>query len=173
MDYQSIIYQTAINNGLPDLVAKNLVAQSMLESSYDGIPYNSPVFLNNNNSFGYKYVGQSLATQGTLAPQSEWPSPTQPGYYAKYANVSDSALEVIKWIKRRINEGVFQMSDLYTPEGYANAFKKAGYFTTTAANYSNMLKSLLTKVVNFAKNNTGLTILAIIFVAYLVKKNIS
>ena len=61
------IYQMAVEEGFTPTAAKFVVAQARLESA----DYGSNVFKNNNNMYGMKYVGQSLAERGTAAPASE------------------------------------------------------------------------------------------------------
>lgn len=94
MNIETIVYQTALANGMPDKLAKLITAQSKHESGN----YTSPVFKANTNLFGYKYVGQKLATRGTGAPSNEGDN------YAKYKNVADSVTELTSWIKRRQKE---------------------------------------------------------------------
>ena len=65
------IYNLAISNGFTDVSAKFVVAQARLESADKGKEYNSNNFKTNNNCFGMKFIGQPLATKGTLAPFSE------------------------------------------------------------------------------------------------------
>jgi len=172
MNFDQQIFNTAINNGLPQAVATNLVAQARLESSN----YSSNIFLNNNNSFGYKYVGQSLAVPGDLAPRSEWTDPGTPQYYAKYSSVEDSAQEVINWIFRRIKEGIFTMEDLATPQGYANSFKKADYFGESAFAYgrdlTSILKNALSNGLNFVKNNPIVSLLIIFAIFGILNKKV-
>jgi flagellum-specific peptidoglycan hydrolase FlgJ len=50
------IYNMAIAEGFSPISAKLIVAQARLESG----DYSSNVFVNNNNMFGMKYVGQTL-----------------------------------------------------------------------------------------------------------------
>ena len=61
------IYLMALANGYTDLSARLIVAQARLESA----DYTSNVYKNNLNAYGMKFVGQALATRGTLAPKSE------------------------------------------------------------------------------------------------------
>ena len=137
MTNDDIIYNVGINNGLTPNAATNLVAQGRLESGN----YSSNLFNTDNNAFGYKYVGQSGASQGILTPQSEWNDSNVPEYYAHYNTLNDSALEIIHWINRRIADGTFQMSDLETPQSYAQAFKNGDYYGESAVQYSQDLIS--------------------------------
>lgn len=126
MNIEQIVYTFSKSQGLSDNVAKIIVAQSKFESSN----YTSNLFKVNNNLFGYKYVGQSIATQGIPAPSSEGNL-----RYANYSKVEDSVLEIVKWIGRRVSEKKFTLADLETPEGYARAFKNAGYYGDTYERY--------------------------------------
>jgi len=164
MTNDEIVYQTGIDNGLPSAVATMLAAQARLESGN----YTSNLYLQNNNAFGYKYVGQFGAHQGILAPKSEWNNPNVAGYYAAYDSLAKSALEVVKWIKRRIKEGVFTMEDLTNPDDYANAFKKAGYFGETAYEYSQDLASIVKHyfetAMTYVKSNPTVVIIGLIII---------
>jgi flagellum-specific peptidoglycan hydrolase FlgJ len=161
----TIIYNAAKQKGLPDAVAKNLVAQARYESN----DYKSNVFKQNNNLFGYKYVGQPNATPGTPAPRSEWTNPNVTQYYAKYANVADSANEVIKWLYRRENEGKFKVSDLVTAEKYAAALKAGNYYGQSAYEYG---IGLLAKYKNIIINTTTSISLILVLLAtyFFIKK---
>lgn len=164
MNIDTTIFNTAKKNGFSDSVAKNLVAQARYESN----DYKSNVFKNNNNLFGYKYVGQQLATKGTLAPQSEWSNPTTPQYYAKYASIADSATEVIKWLYRRENEGKFKVSDLTTAQAYADALKKGGYYGQTSYEYAIGLLAKYKNIVITAASSFAIFAIAALF--FLLKK---
>jgi uncharacterized FlgJ-related protein len=164
LNIDTTIFQTAKKNGFSDAVAKNLVAQARYESN----DYKSNVFKNNTNLFGYKYVGQPLATKGTLAPRNEWNNPTTPQYYAKYASVADSATEVIKWLYRRENEGKFKVSDLITAQLYADALKKGGYYGQTSYEYAQGLLAKYKNIILVAASS--LSLFAVIAFILLIKK---
>lgn len=108
-----IIFDTAIEEGLTPLLASFMVAQAEHESAL----YSSQVFLSCNNAYGYKYVGQSLAVACRQAPEDELK-------YAGYKDVSDSAREVARWIKKRMS----QFESVTTPEEYAIVLERNGYF---------------------------------------------
>jgi len=164
LNIDTTIFNTAKKNGFSDAVAKNLVAQARYESN----DYKSNVFKNNTNLFGYKYVGQPLATKGTVAPQSEWTNPQTPQYYAKYASVADSATEVIKWLYRRENEGKFKVSDLTTAQAYADALKKGNYYGQTSFEYAQGLLAKYKNIILVAASS--LSLFAIIVFVLLIKK---
>jgi len=96
--YDQIIYDTAIKQGFSPTAAKFVVAQARFESA----DYTSNVFKNNLNTSGMKYIGQPLATRGTLAPTNERSAVCRSGgvcrnsdHYAKFASVQDSANDKI------------------------------------------------------------------------------
>jgi uncharacterized FlgJ-related protein len=147
------IYNIAIANGIPDTLAQLIVAQAKHETAN----YTSNVFKSCNNLFGYKYVGQSLATQCNLSPELD--------YYARYATIDDSVLEIVKWIKRRVADGKFpsDLATIQTADQYATLLKNAGYYTGTLAAYKNGLSFFLASLTNLATNKyTGLLILGLI-----------
>lgn len=91
-----LIYDTAIKQGFKPSAAKLVVAQARFESA----DYTSNVFKANNNTSGMKFIGQPLATRGSLAPKNERSESCQAGgicknsdHYAKFASVQDSANE--------------------------------------------------------------------------------
>ena len=61
------IYDTAIKNGFNPMAAKLIVAQARFESA----DYTSNVFKQNNNTSGFKFIGQPNAVRGSLAPANE------------------------------------------------------------------------------------------------------
>ena len=134
--FDYMVLNAALAKGLGSDLARLITAQARLESG----DYSSNVFNRDNNLFGYKYVGQSGATQGTAAPASEG------GYYAHYATIADSVNELVGWLIRRQNQGLFDISNLTTPEAYASALKSGGYFGISAAEYAAGLKSKLQKI---------------------------
>jgi uncharacterized FlgJ-related protein len=127
MDNTTLIYSTAIADGMPDLLAQLIAAQAAHETGN----FTSNVFKSCNNAFGYKYVGQSIASPCTKSPELN--------SYAGYASVEDSVHEITGWIKRRQKAGTFP-SDLETikdPDQYAQLLKDTGYYGDTESNYAN------------------------------------
>lgn len=152
--YEQQVYQAGSVGGMPSSVASLLVAQAKHESAN----FTSSVFRNNNNLFGYKYVGQSGAMQGSISPEGD--------YYAKYANVAASALEVVNWWKRRIKAGkIGGWHDIDTAEKYGYHLKANGY-------YGDSLKNYVTGLQRWFKDfgelkNEGLTVLVVCLFAAL------
>jgi len=141
--YDQLIYDTAKAEGFSPEVAKYIVAQARLESA----DYSSSVFNCNNNMYGMKFVGQPLATRGTIAPASEVSSGctriinsgcdrkgdagcNNSDYYAKYSNAGDSVKDVIQRLYRRTMYGV-TFEDLKNSTSvldFAQKLKKRHYY---------------------------------------------
>ena len=169
MTIEQEIYNVAIENGFTPVSAKFVVAQAKLESSNFG----SNVFKNNNNMFGMKYVGQSLASRGTLAPSSErrCGGNCDSDYYAKYKTPSDSAKDAIQRLYSKTMYGVTpqQLKDSTTAEEFALNLKKRHYYgfqvdpSKWGAEVANYAKNLIyrlksvtvSEVFQKAKENKG------------------
>lgn len=152
---ESEVFNAGIAGGMPNTVASLLVAQAKHESAN----FTSSVYRNNNNAFGYKYVGQSGAMKGTVSPEGD--------YYARYVSLYSSATEVVNWWKRRIKEGkVKSWQDISTPESYSLALKTCGYYGDSVSNY---LAGLKRWFIEFGQvKDEGLAVLAVgLFVAAL------
>jgi uncharacterized FlgJ-related protein len=128
MTTEEKVYKAAIDLDVPKSLALLIVAQSKHETG----GYTSNAFHKDNNLFGYKYVGQKIATPGIKSSESD--------HYAHYTSVEDSVLELVNWIKRRITEGRFpSMCNIKTKEHYASLLKAAGYFGAPQIEYVNGL----------------------------------
>lgn len=134
-----LIFQQVVRAGYSPLVAANVAAQARLETA----DYTSNVFRQNNNLFGYKYVNQRGATQGTPVPGNE--RSTGPKFYAKYQTLAASVDELLAWIRRRIDGKQFTARELETPDGYAAGFGRAPFrfYGVSVSQYAAGLKSKL------------------------------
>lgn len=167
--YDQIIYDVAIKEGFTPTAAKLVVAQARYESS----DYDSNVFMNNLNTSGMKYVGQPLATRGTLAPYKERSAGCQRvtggqvgGYgaspckdsdhYAKFTSVQDSARDKIQRNFNITRKGVTpeQLKNVKTPEEFARLLKIRGYYGGDESSYAGGLKAKLRRIqiVEFVEN---------------------
>jgi hypothetical protein len=189
-NYDQIIYDTAIKQGFTPTAAKFVVGQARFESAN----YTSAVFKANNNTSGMKYIGQPLATRGTLAPMSERSAACKSGgtcvnsdHYAKFASVQDSATDKIVRLYSKTMGGVTpdQLKNAKTPEEFARLLKKRSYYGPSKygtpgaekeiSQYAGGIKLLMLRaqLVEFVgKNKSGLLI-GILLVAgaiYLYKK---
>ena len=140
-NYDQEIYNIAIEEGFNPIVAKIVVAQARLESGN----YGSNVFNCNNNMFGMKYVGQPLATRGTLAPSNEISSGCQPtgegcnrtgigcvdrDFYAKYKSPAYSERDVIQRLYKinRNGIGFAELNASKDTTDYATKLKMRNYY---------------------------------------------
>jgi len=190
------IYNSAISEGFSPTSAKLIVAQARLESSH----YSSPVFEENNNMFGMKFVGQPLATRGSLAPMNERSSSCRSGgvcndsdHYAKYKSPSDSAKDVIQRLYKKTRKGIGfnELKDVKDANEYANKLKTRDYFgfhdistpegQDEANEYARILKSIILRinVIEFYQQNKktinygviGFFLLTLSVVSYWYYKN--
>ena len=132
-NYDQIIYDTAIKQGFTPTAAKLIVGQARLESAN----YTSGVFKANNNTHGMKFIGQPLASRGSLAPKNERSASCRSGgecknsdHYAKFASVQDSATDVVVRLYSITKGGVTpdQLKNAKTPDEFARLLKKRSYY---------------------------------------------
>lgn len=176
--YDQLIYDTAVKNGFSPTAAKLVVAQARYESS----DYDSAVFLANNNTSGMKFVGQPLATRGTLAPFKERSAGCQAvskgqvggqgaspcrdsDHYAKFKSVADSAKDKIERNFNITRKGITpeQLKNAQTPEEFARLLKIRGYYGGEESSYAGGLKAKLLRVqvVEFVSKNKNVLLLVI------------
>lgn len=168
-NYDQEIYNLAIQEGYTPIVAKLIVAQARLESAN----YTSPVFNCNNNMYGMKYIGQPLATRGTLAPDSEISrgcsssgrdcnrigvgSCNNGDYYAKFNTPLDSARDTIIRLYRITRKGVGfnELNSATDSLSFATLLKKRDYFGGSANSYAAGLSArlLLVNIIEFYQEN--------------------
>lgn len=188
MTNDQLIYNTAIKAGFTPTAAKLVVAQARFESA----DYTSFVFRNNNNTSGMKYIGQPLATRGTLAPMNERSSTCRAGgeckdadHYAKFASVADSAADKINRLYSKTMGGVTpeQLKNAKDADEFADLLKRRSYYGfgkhgTEVGNkeqkqYAGGLKAKLLRleVVEFVRKNKvpiALVAVAAVVVSYLL-----
>ncbi len=142
MTFDERIYNKAIVDGMPPILATFIVAQCKGESTN----YTSHVFTSCNNLNGYKWVGQSTALGPCLiSPEGD--------YYAKYATIEDSVHELTMWIKRRQAAGFFpaNLATITTPEQYAGyliADPNHRYYGSSLSSYTAMIITRLKELGN-------------------------
>jgi hypothetical protein len=190
-NYDQIIYDTAIKQGFSPTAAKLIVGQARFESAN----YTSAVFKANNNTSGMKFIGQPLATRGSLAPKSERSATCRSGgtcvnsdHYAKFASVKDSATDKIVRLYSKTMGGVTpeQLKNAKTPEEFARLLKKRRYYGPSAygtpaaekeiREYAGGIKILMLRaqIVEFVGKNKNGLLIGILLIAgaiYLYKKN--
>lgn len=150
-NYDQEIYDVAISEGFKPNVAKYIVAQARLESG----DYASNVFKNNFNMYGMKYVGQPLASRGTLAPISERSNSCvssnickDSDYYAKYKSPRDSALDTIQRLYKRTRNGIGfnELNNSVDAQDFANKLKQRDYYGGTPEQYSSFILAKLKRI---------------------------
>ena len=130
MSWQPTIYQTALLDGMPVILAQLIAAQAAHETGN----FTSAVFKDCNNAFGYNAVRSFCLAHTT---------------YQNYPTVQDSVHELTGWIKRRLNEGNFpSLNTITTPLQYATVLKKNGYYTDATSNYANGISFYFERVSN-------------------------
>jgi hypothetical protein len=158
--YQQIIYDTLIGQKIPATLAKIVTAQAQFESGN----FSSNVFKQDKNAFGYKYVGQKIATRGLAAPSKEGDN------YARYATVQDSAIEIANWLKRRLKEKKLPpLEQITSPAQYSKLIKAAGYYGADESVYTKNLVKIFNalKIGPVTGGITGVLLIAAIF--FLIK----
>lgn len=164
--YDQLIYDTAVKQGFTPTAAKLIVAQARFESS----DYTSNVFKANNNTSGMKFVGQPLATRGTLAPTNERSRQCvesgickDSDHYAKFASVADSAKDKIVRNYSLTMRGVTpeQLKNVKDADEFANLLKRRGYYGSDERSYAGGLKAKLMRVqiVEFVSKNKNVLLL--------------
>jgi hypothetical protein len=128
-ELDQLIYNTAVSDGMPNNLAKYIVAQAKHESGN----YTSNFFKKYNNAFGYSYVKDSkwqLPEGGTIADNG--------AKIAAYKYIEDSIHELTDWIKRRRKEGNGwpDLLSIVSPQQYAALLKQFGYFQGALSVYS-------------------------------------
>lgn len=114
------LYAGAIKGGAKENLARFIVAQARHESGN----YTNKQTLVNNNPFGFKYVGQPLASKGNISPEG--------GAYAKYDTIENASKDYLtRWYRLKSKKGGIRLDEFNqykTPEEYARALKSYGYF---------------------------------------------
>ena len=148
MTNEEKVYNTCLQQGIPNDLALLVVAQSKHESD----DYTSGIFTHCNNSFGYKTGGYVTGCSFNSD-------------YRPYSNIEGSTIEICNWLKRRVIDGSFP--DLYsitTAEQYASLLKNAGYYGDSYTNYLAGLKRWFNDNLSIiTASSTGLLIAAIFF----------
>lgn len=160
--YDTAIYNQALKMGISPALAKIMVAQARYESA----DYNSNTFNLTNNAFGYKYYPASKWQIGAGNKSSEYGQ--DQSVYAKYNNIKDSTGEVVDWLRRRQNEGLFNIQDITTPELYAQALRSGGYYGQSADAYTS---GLIAKygLINIAAVTGGSLLLIVAIIFFIIK----
>jgi len=107
------VYLLLIEAGFSPLQAQYITAQAAHETAN----FSSTIFLQNNNLFGYKYVGQALARG-------------EKNGHARYENLTDSIKDYQVYYKLRRYPKIFG-----SLAEFVKALKRNGYFQAPEAEY--------------------------------------
>lgn len=132
MTTEQKIFSTALQDGMPELLSRFIVAQAKHETGN----FTHKFFTIGNNAFGYEYVSGSkwqLDKGGTNADNGI--------PIAQYAIVENSVHELTDWIKRRQHEGKFpsNLANIQNSDDYAFLLRNAGYYTAPYTTYADRL----------------------------------
>jgi hypothetical protein len=146
MTNEQIIYDTAVKDGMPPLVAEYLVAQSKNETGN----FSHRFFTVGHNGFGYMYDPRSKWQLDRGGPKADNGVPI-----AQYATLASSVHEITDWIKRRQADGKFpkDLRTIKTPQQYAALLKQSGYYQASLASYSAALVRWMGTVRQWAIEN--------------------
>lgn len=152
MSYESQVYNTAIADGMPRPLALLIVAQAKHETNN----FQSSIFQDCQNAFGYKVFGNARACPGHTD-------------YEAYNNVTESTHEITAWIKRRLNEGNFPpLATVRDPVQYATLLKNNGYFDDSINNYAAGIEAWYNDNIN-GSMGAGIMIVGIVAVLILMR----
>ena len=167
-----LIYNAAIKNGYTPTAALFVVAQARLETA----DYTSNVFLNNNNLFGMKFIGQKLAKRGTLAPPSERTAngKVDSDYYAKYNTITDSVDDLLGRLYNITRNGITpdQLKNATDSLDFAKKLKQRSYYGSSVFSYNSGLIAKLKKIdLTTLKDNSLIYLIPLVFAGtYLLLK---
>lgn len=136
---EQIIYQAAREQGVPDTVAKLMIAQSKQETG----EFTSAVFKDDHNGFGMK-VPSVRKDPYIKGPSSHTQLKEGTVPYAAYENLSDSTKSLINWMQYN----KIKWEDIDTPEKYATVLKNKGYYGDALATYMYRVSMFYDKIKN-------------------------
>lgn len=150
-----LIYNTAIADGMPPILATYLVAQARHETGN----YKSRFFTVGKNAFGYSYVQGAKWQLPAPGPKAD-----NGASVAQYASVANSVHEITDWIARRQREGRFpaDLATITSPEEYSRLLKNAGYYGASYDTYTAALIRHLAEIGQMAVSPVGLVTVAAI-----------
>jgi len=161
MSPENRIYNECLRQGIPALLAGFITAQAAHETG----GFTSAVFISCNNCFGYDYIGQSTAA-GPCSNHSP---------YAAYSSIEQSADELIAWIGRRQDDGIFpaDLNSITNSDQYAQLLKDAGYYGDSVSNYAAGIRAWLNSLSLEQKAAGGGGLLVILLgAAYIFRKKL-
>jgi hypothetical protein len=143
--YNNLIITTAMKQGVPEVNAKLLAAQSAHETGN----FSSNAFNRNNNAFGMA-VPRVRKSPYIVGPGSVSAPVIEGGFsYAAYKNIEDSVKDVIHWL----NYNKVVWNQVNTPEKYDAFLYSKGYHTASQSLYTAALNRYYEKIKNMIVRN--------------------
>lgn len=124
------LYILLLKQGFRPGMARIIVAQSAHETAVLGVPWNSAIFLENNNPFGMK---QALIRPTTNTGVSRG--------HAVYNSLEDAVKDYRYWFNF---SGM--LPEYTTPETFAQALKQKSYYTAEYSEYAAGLRYWFNKL---------------------------
>ena len=112
------IYTVLRSNGFSDELSKWITAQSAFETAN----FSSNIFKSNNNAFGMKYAGQTIALG-------------EKNGYANYKSVTDSIADLINWYNRHRHRLLSFPLVINSLSDYVKFLKNEHYFEAAESSY--------------------------------------
>lgn len=130
----SIIKKLLDDSTLSENLKVFVLAQSKHETAVVGVPFMSLQYITYNNAFGYGAVKNNKLQMGISTQH-----PEDKTFYARYASLQNSVLDIVGYYNRR--KALFV--GVTTPEQFVNVLKSQNYFTDTTANYLRGIKHFI------------------------------
>lgn len=133
------IFKVLKDNGIPNGLALNIVAQARLETD----DYNSVVFKKYNNLFGYGFSNSKWQSSKSKPVGKNG----EPLNWAVYKSKTDSVREIADYWKRRLAEKtISDLSQVGKIDTFAKVLKSKGYYSATYPAYLSGLNSKLKNI---------------------------
>jgi hypothetical protein len=144
MNYDQIIYDTAIANGYNSKACEIIVAHARVITD----DYKSGELISNNNFFGLRYVRQPLASKGSKIKSNASLQDSDNHYYAKYSNPEDSVRDLVWRLYSRDINGIpqFMLQEVRSVDEYAELLKKRDFYDGNEYRYANAIRNKLFSV---------------------------
>ena len=141
MNYDQIIYDTAIANGYNSKACEIIVAHARVITD----DYKSEELISNNNFFGLRYVRQPLASKGSKIKSNTSLQDSDNHYYAKYSNPEDSVRDLVWRLYSRDINGIPQsmLQEVRSVDEYAELLKKRDFYDGNEYAYANAIRHKL------------------------------
>ena len=103
-------------------ISNELSAWMTAQAAFETADFNSFIFRNNNNAFGMKYAGQTVALG-------------EKNGYAYYKSVTDSVADLVNWYNRHRRNILSLPLIIFSLSDYVSFLKNQNYFEDSEAVY--------------------------------------